>query len=203
WIDAICINQTSVLEKNHQLPLMRSICSQAERVVMWLGEEENDSSLAITFINRWYDGFVAAVVDKRLELKTRPLETILSSVEDPFDKQSVLAVKYLSERGYWSRVWIIQEIVLAKDRLILCGRDSMDASKLSLICYIWSSLPTIELPKLGNQEIIPMYGCGSQFSKLWLFVKDSEEALADGQTFSSGHQETIVQQHTPKLNLPF
>jgi hypothetical protein len=184
WIDAICINQTSVLEKNHQLSLMRSIYSQAERVVMWLGEEENDSSLAITFINRWIDAAVAAVADKRLELKTRPLETILSLVEDPFDKQSVLAVRYLSERGYWSRVWIIQEIVLAKDRLILCGRDSMDASKMSLICYIWFCLPIIELPKLGNQQIDSMFGCGSQFNQLWLFVRDREVALADGRACS-------------------
>jgi hypothetical protein len=184
WIDAICINQTSVLEKNHQLPLMRSIYSQAERVVMWLGEEENDSSLAITFINRWHDAFVAAMADKRLELETRLLETILSLVEDPFDTQSVLAVKCLSERGYWSRVWIIQEIVLAKDRLILCGRDSMDASKMSLVCYTWLSLPMIELPKLGDQEINFMYGWGPQFTNLWLFVKDSEEASADGPTYS-------------------
>ncbi|KAH8796384.1 heterokaryon incompatibility protein-domain-containing protein [Hyaloscypha finlandica] len=184
WIDAICINQTSVLEKNHQLPLMRSIYSQAERVVMWLGEEENNSSLAITFINRWHDAFVAAVADKRLELKTRHLERILSLVEDPFDKQSVLAVRCLFERGYWSRVWIIQEIVLAKDRLILCGRDSVDASKMSLICYIWFNLSSIELPKLGNQEIIPHYGWGFQSSHLWLFVKAIEEALADGQTLN-------------------
>jgi hypothetical protein len=183
WIDAICINQTSVVEKNHQLPLMSSIYSQAERVVIWLGEEENDSSLAIAFINRWLDAFAAAVTDKRLELETRPLKTILSLVEDPFDKPSVLAVKCLFERDYWSRVWIIQEIVLAKDRLILCGRDSMHASKMSLVCYIWSNLPTIELPKLGNQEIIPMYGWGSQLNQLWLFMKESEEALADGRTY--------------------
>jgi len=183
WIDAICINQTSVLEKNHQLPLMRSIYSQAERVVMWLGEEENDSSLAITFINRWIDALGAAVADKRLELRTRHLEEILSLVEDPFAKQSVLAVRCLFERGYWSRVWIIQEIVLAKDRLILCGRDSMDASKMFLICHIWFSLPIFEHPKLGNQEIDSMFGYGSQFNQLWLFVKGSEEALADGRTY--------------------
>src|ERR1700753_2040051 len=48
-IDAICIDQNSVSEKNHQVPLMRKIYTRAEQVVAWLGEEDDDTWLAINF----------------------------------------------------------------------------------------------------------------------------------------------------------
>ena len=38
WVDAICIDQTSVSDKNIQIPLMRDIYRQAEVVLVWIGE---------------------------------------------------------------------------------------------------------------------------------------------------------------------
>lgn len=37
WIDAICINQQSVEEKNNQVPLMGEIYRSAAAVIIWLG----------------------------------------------------------------------------------------------------------------------------------------------------------------------
>jgi hypothetical protein len=37
WIDQICINQSEVREKNHQIPLMSCIYSQCASVIAWLG----------------------------------------------------------------------------------------------------------------------------------------------------------------------
>ncbi|KAK3986468.1 heterokaryon incompatibility protein-domain-containing protein [Cladorrhinum sp. PSN332] len=37
WVDALCINQDDVEEKNRQLPLMGDIYSTAARAVIWLG----------------------------------------------------------------------------------------------------------------------------------------------------------------------
>ncbi|CAG9949909.1 unnamed protein product [Clonostachys rosea f. rosea IK726] len=37
WIDAICINQRSPQERGHQVTLMRTIYSQCERDLLWLG----------------------------------------------------------------------------------------------------------------------------------------------------------------------
>ena len=104
WIDAICINQNSVLEKNHQVPLMATIYSQAEKVVMWLGEEGDDSERAIDFIKRWRDGIANTKKKRAAAYVTRRLSTILSFVEDPLHKQSVQAVRCLLNRSYWSRI---------------------------------------------------------------------------------------------------
>jgi hypothetical protein len=39
WIDAICIDQTSGEEKQHQVQLMGDVYSKAEEVIIWLGEK--------------------------------------------------------------------------------------------------------------------------------------------------------------------
>jgi hypothetical protein len=45
WIDAICINQSDVTEKNHQVQQMGEIYSTAALVLMWLGKACSPSSL--------------------------------------------------------------------------------------------------------------------------------------------------------------
>ncbi|KAL6819011.1 heterokaryon incompatibility protein domain-containing protein, partial [Trichoderma camerunense] len=39
WIDAVCINQSSIAERNHQVSMMMEIYTKAEETVMWLGED--------------------------------------------------------------------------------------------------------------------------------------------------------------------
>ena len=36
WIDALCINQTSIAEKNHQVALMGEIYTRTSKVIVWL-----------------------------------------------------------------------------------------------------------------------------------------------------------------------
>ena len=46
WVDSICINQENEREKEHQISLMKSIYSQASRVIVWLGlEDDGDQAL--------------------------------------------------------------------------------------------------------------------------------------------------------------
>ncbi|KAF7935913.1 uncharacterized protein EAE98_002133 [Botrytis deweyae] len=52
WIDAICINQNDMAEKNWQLLEMRSIYSDAETVFMWLGVGTVDTDQAMDFISQ-------------------------------------------------------------------------------------------------------------------------------------------------------
>jgi hypothetical protein len=41
WIDAICIDQLNIGERNHQVAIMGKIYSEASSVVVWLGQETN------------------------------------------------------------------------------------------------------------------------------------------------------------------
>jgi hypothetical protein len=52
WVDAICINQANKEEKEKQIQLMARIYNQAYSVVVWLGEEADDSDQALEAIVR-------------------------------------------------------------------------------------------------------------------------------------------------------
>ncbi|KIM95562.1 hypothetical protein OIDMADRAFT_98622, partial [Oidiodendron maius Zn] len=52
WIDAICINQGDVEERNSQVALMRRIYGSAMQVQVWLGDEDNDSTEAIGLVKK-------------------------------------------------------------------------------------------------------------------------------------------------------
>ena len=52
WIDAICINQADIEEKNDQVPMMRDIYMIAKRVVAWLGDITPNLQLVIEEMSR-------------------------------------------------------------------------------------------------------------------------------------------------------
>jgi hypothetical protein len=48
WIDALCISQVDLPEKNHQVGQMRQVYVTAEMTLVWLGEEA-DGQVAIDY----------------------------------------------------------------------------------------------------------------------------------------------------------
>jgi hypothetical protein len=54
WIDAICIDQSSMDERNQQVELMGDVYSKARRVILWLGEESTFSDFAISFLKSYH-----------------------------------------------------------------------------------------------------------------------------------------------------
>lgn len=50
WVDAVCIDQVSSVEKSRQVPMMSEIYGKAKRVCVWLGEGDEASKKAIRFI---------------------------------------------------------------------------------------------------------------------------------------------------------
>lgn len=99
WIDALCVNQSDVGERNHQVRLMSQIYSRASEVVVWLGPEADHSDLAFKMLH--------SVADPSAMRKTTERE--------------FTALIRLLNRKYFERMWIIQEISLAQDVTIHCG----------------------------------------------------------------------------------
>ncbi|KAF5596715.1 heterokaryon incompatibility het-6 [Fusarium pseudocircinatum] len=48
WVDAICINQSNISERTHQVGMMRRIYSTASRVLIYLGMDDAGSGLELT-----------------------------------------------------------------------------------------------------------------------------------------------------------
>jgi hypothetical protein len=70
WIDAVCINQEDIQERSQQVLLMWSIYSKASRVVVWLGEEQDNSSLGMEMVR---------LLDLNFELKKQKLLAEISA----------------------------------------------------------------------------------------------------------------------------
>lgn len=52
WIDAICIDQDNVLERNAQVGMMTRIYRKSYGVHVWLGESAEDSDLALDLVDK-------------------------------------------------------------------------------------------------------------------------------------------------------
>lgn len=59
WIDAICINQEDLAEKNHQVEMMKEIYTGAELVIAWLGSAGDDSDLAMKVLGKGFEEWKA------------------------------------------------------------------------------------------------------------------------------------------------
>lgn len=46
WIDAVCIDQGNIHERNQQVGIMNRIYQSARNVLIWIGHEERDTGLA-------------------------------------------------------------------------------------------------------------------------------------------------------------
>ncbi len=115
WVDALCINGGSVDERNSQVVLMKTIYSNAKRVRIWLGEPTRGSDDALAILEHMGRGI--------------PFRDIRLDGKELNDKH----LKYLNElmnRPWWSRVWVQQEYLLAKDVTLHCGLRSIEYSAI-------------------------------------------------------------------------
>lgn len=121
WVDAICINQRDVDERNRQVTLMGDIYMNAIRVVIWLGNSGKDSHLVFQHIAR----FRQHQEDVSSGRSRPPDDYGESHINMPRYKGATLeALHRLSQRPWFFRTWVIQEKVLSKEAMICCGPES-------------------------------------------------------------------------------
>lgn len=126
WVDALCINQNDIPERNREVARMGHLYTTAWSVVGFVGPEADNSSKALELIDSIanYHGSKRSCEDLRDRLLEDP--TYLGT--GPW-----LALNAFTLRPYWQRLWIIQEIALgARQTVMFCGNRSVDWARL---CY--------------------------------------------------------------------
>ena len=119
WVDAICINQNDLNEREQQIKRMLAIYQKAFTVLIWLGKADSDSHLAtkeinmVSFImNRAYGSLARFGLSKAILKNLQP--------------QTLKALGYFFARPYWMRMWIIQELSVVQDETrLICGDQSI------------------------------------------------------------------------------
>jgi hypothetical protein len=142
WIDAICVNQQDMRERSDQVSLMADIYSAASVVVSWLGEHDHHTEPGFALLRK-----LRAASDHsphRLDhlSKLSPNSSDYGDDEQmaAFScRQSWVSVAHVFQRTYFTRAWIIQEVVLAKTVRVLCGGHELDWSAIAEASHFFST----------------------------------------------------------------
>ncbi|PMD43782.1 HET-domain-containing protein [Hyaloscypha variabilis F] len=113
WVNAICINQDDIPERNAQVSIMSTIFGRAEEVLVWVGEEYHDSRWLFKTISE-YERISECGGSFWGELEKISLNTLWDMRE---------ALHRFFGRTYWRRVWIIQEVLSASRLSFYCGSE--------------------------------------------------------------------------------
>jgi hypothetical protein len=125
WVDALSMNQSDVTERNHQVRLMRQIYTSADKVNVWLGDGFPEVQYAFDILTKLADG--------------TPLRTLLQAKDLGSPRETIGCLGKIFEYSWWNRLWVIQEVILARDAALFCG-DHCIAFKVVIQAFenIWN-----------------------------------------------------------------
>jgi hypothetical protein len=112
WIDAICIDQSNIPERNSQVSIMDDIYRGAEEVCIWLGDSREDTPLALELLFN-----LAAASKKPEQFMKKDLYKLIKHCPDRY--WNALEGNFRS--SWWNRAWIFQEICLAQKAVVIYG----------------------------------------------------------------------------------
>ncbi|OIW29050.1 HET-domain-containing protein [Coniochaeta ligniaria NRRL 30616] len=148
WADAICINQSDVQERNHQIEFMAKIYQSAELVLSFLGVDDRLTNLALDTYELIANEASQLSVDELLGMhwieKNASLCDDTWARDDPevyFHNERWHTMDKFLELEYWSRVWIFQETALARN-LVICTETR--ATHWSSLERAWTSLQLLK-----------------------------------------------------------
>jgi len=208
WVDAVCINQQDIFEKDWQLPLMGTIYPTAQLVIAWLADNSRSTQLALETFDLLASESLTQSTEDFLSLewmqnhpnlykddednKENNINTEKNNTNDvpaenenfSFKNERWLATSQFFGLPYWSRVWIFQEVVLARN-LILCINDT--SLKYQTLLQAWKSLLSIK-SAIQSRNFAPHFlRCTAAWAflstKLWKWttirkISDAQELLA-------------------------
>ena len=135
WVDALCINQKDKIEKGVQVRKMNSIYICAARVLVWLGKDDNGVADEAF-------GILCALANEglRVHLGGEASHIELARYKRRFEQDKIVefdTVPHIMEQNRWrkvmlffcqpwyTRLWVLQEIVLAQEAVVLWGSCSI------------------------------------------------------------------------------
>ena len=123
WVDALCINQSDVDERDREVLRMREIYQAASQVVLWVGSSEPYSPASVSA--------AFALVCKFEELPSVRATFSETGADIPSEEEEscLFILQEILNRECFQRAWIIQEIVMC-DRIV----DGSTGSKVVLWC---------------------------------------------------------------------
>ncbi|KAH9213123.1 heterokaryon incompatibility protein-domain-containing protein [Leptodontidium sp. 2 PMI_412] len=102
-VDALCIDQMNDEEKGWQVAMMADIYHHADNVLIYLGDEDDDTAALFAFLNRTHDLDNESSIDDIAERCSIGIEDLLTSYHK------------FTLRPWFTRIWVCQEFSAAKN----------------------------------------------------------------------------------------
>ncbi|KAH6612159.1 heterokaryon incompatibility protein-domain-containing protein [Boeremia exigua] len=163
WVDQVCINQADQQELSEQVGIMSTIYSQAERVIIWLGDGDPEVERSIDVVNSVFPHYQQPTVE---ELRLGTSRGHLPNVD--VHNLPVAEVTVLLSLPWFWRVWVVQEAVRAAERTFMYGQRTLDWDTIQK-ANLWTILDGFEMP--GKQHIVLPY--------IWSSMKVEDQLPGD------------------------
>ncbi|KAK4465876.1 HET-domain-containing protein [Cladorrhinum samala] len=151
WIDAICINQQDDAERNSQVAQMRDVYSRASQVVVWLGEGDRRLKFGMHILELW--ARPAQEIEDRIcftwrfdngdNLKNQ-IYTNWTTLYQGFQRNKfsyyyrLECLLGLLKVEWWTRMWTVQELLLAKQAVVQLGEKTVAWQDFETIAKLWT-----------------------------------------------------------------
>lgn len=193
WIDAICVNQSNIPERNSQVQLMAKIYQRTTGTIIWLGPSTVNSMLAFTFLRGveirglpfgelWNDTIAFEATVSKLNHNlighewSGSLDYVMNSLDD------------ILYREWWERIWVVQEVSMSKKAFLQCGADEFSwmnfveivVTFLESICFKRSIYLRCNSRffKINQMEIAALYWMTGNPLPLWKLLVSQRTKLA-------------------------
>ena len=130
WIDAICIYQRMTQEKAKQVDMMDEIFSTADEVMIYLGEDTDNSHLVVGFAGKIVENLMA-LPESQATVTIKEQDLVKFGLP-PVTDLGWKALKDCFKRPWFERKWILQEYTLAKLALCILGDSCFNFELLTL-----------------------------------------------------------------------
>ena len=175
WIDALCINQESLQEKNVQIPLMGQIYGKANNVDIDLGSSPGEGHDATALHRISCDNLCMPPDSKVLKGASKLVQHS--------DLMFLTGVSQLLRRPWFKRVWVVQEVTLA--------RPDAPILHMGLSHCSWNKLVTFVQLFNNTQNNLPLnsaYGHAFMRARHSLGFSGINKLISQRQDFwSAGH----------------
>jgi len=148
WVDAICIDQNSIKERNHQVASMGEIYRNCQTVLVWLRHEDDESESVVNFIRSIFDE-IEQRIDAAPQYRDWRAISQLYNIRierhllDEFSQPEpawALFYDHILRCEWWSRAWIVQEFAIAPNATFHIGNYSIESTVMAAVTIVLNEL---------------------------------------------------------------
>ncbi|KAI0965605.1 heterokaryon incompatibility protein-domain-containing protein [Xylaria arbuscula] len=165
WVDALCINQSCLEERNQQVGIMGDIYRSSSCTIIWLGDSIEPTARAFRVLEELSSEVATQENIYTGQVGNDPVLSVISAhIREPIPSPLFERYKadgsiiHLGADDWWYRAWTSQEILLSPQALVMKGSFSMPWDRVcsgmnyGLAVGMWSPLV---LAIIVNPIIVP------------------------------------------------